>query len=180
MAVILGINAFHAGASAALLIDGIPVAAIAEERLNRVKYYGGFPKLAIPQCLQIAGLTFKDVDYLAVGRNPLSNRRKKVEYTLKNPSKLLNIRKIKAARNRLDDIKTLLVAECDIPPDQLNYQQVNVEHHLAHIASAYFMSPWEHCAGFSMDGSGDFVTVCLLSVKERISESNNVCMYPIP
>ena len=47
MSVILGINSEHAGASAALVVDGLPVAAIAEERLNRVKYYAGFPRLAV-------------------------------------------------------------------------------------------------------------------------------------
>ena len=56
MSVILGINAFHAGASAAILIDGKPVIGIAEERLNRVKYYAGFPALAIKECLKQAGL----------------------------------------------------------------------------------------------------------------------------
>ena len=63
MSVILGINAFHAGAAAALLIDGQPVAAIAEERLNRVKYYARFPSMAIRSCLDMAGLDI----YQAVG-----------------------------------------------------------------------------------------------------------------
>ncbi len=51
MSVILGINTFHAGSSAALVINGEPIVALAEERLNRVKYYAGFPKLSILKCL---------------------------------------------------------------------------------------------------------------------------------
>ncbi len=162
MAVILGINTLHAGASAALLIDGKPVAAIAEERLTRIKYYAKFPKLAIRQCLAMAGITFKDIDYVALGRDSSANRLKKIEYALRNPTKLSNLYKMKTVRTSLDDLKGLIAEECEVDPAELRFKQYNVEHHLAHIASAYFISPWERAAGFSMDGSGDFVT-CMLA-----------------
>ena len=86
MAVILGINAFHAGASAALVVDGEPVAAIAEERLNRVKYYAGFPSQSIRTCLDIAGLDFGDIEAVAIGRDPSANRMQKIRYSLSHPS----------------------------------------------------------------------------------------------
>ena len=86
MSVILGINAFHASASAAVIVDGVPVAAIAEERLNRVKYYAGFPKLAIESCMRQAGVGFQDIDAVAIGRDPSANRAKKMEYTLRHPT----------------------------------------------------------------------------------------------
>ncbi len=162
MAVILGINTHHAGASAALVIDGQPVAAIAEERLTRIKYYAKFPAQAIQQVLSDAGLTFRDIDYVAVGRDDSANRLQKAGYVLKNPGKLLSLLKIRDARTELDDIQTLLVQTCNADPDDLHFEQINVEHHLAHIASAYFISPWQHAAGFSMDGAGDFVT-CMLA-----------------
>jgi carbamoyltransferase len=175
MAVILGINAFHAGASAALLVDGKPVAAIAEERLNRVKYYANFPALAIQKCLDMAGLSFSDIDYVAVGRDAAANRAKKIEYIVKHPTKLLNLLNIKKSRSSLDDLKALMVERCGVAASELRFEQVNVEHHLAHIASAYFISPWDDCAGFSMDGSGDFVSCMLahchgnkIDVKKRI------------
>ena len=162
MAVILGINAFHAGASAALLIDGLPLAAVAEERLNRIKYYANFPALSIKHCLDTAGLTVKDIDYIAVGRDANANLSKKVEYVVKHPAKLLNLLSVKKSRSSLDDIRTLISEHFDVDPAQLRFEQQNVEHHLAHIASAYFISPWECSAGFSVDGSGDFVT-CMLT-----------------
>ncbi|MEW5947470.1 MAG: carbamoyltransferase C-terminal domain-containing protein [bacterium] len=175
MSVILGINAFHAGASAAVVIDGTPVAAVAEERLNRVKYYAKFPALAIRMCLDIAGLDFKDVDHVAVGRDPAANRMKKVEYLLKHPTKLLNLMKLRESRRQLDDLKALIAAECGVAPSRLRFREHNVEHHVAHVASAYFVSPWERCAGFGMDGSGDFVTTMLagcegpdITVKRRV------------
>jgi carbamoyltransferase len=175
MAIILGINTHHAGSSAALLVDGLPVAAIAEERLNRVKYYAGFPAKSILEVMRIGGVSFKDIDYVAVGRDASANRDKKIDYLLRNPTKLLNLLKIRAARTALDDIQTLLVKECGADPNDLRFEQVNVEHHLAHIASAYFISPWDHAAGISIDGSGDFVTCMLaecegksINVKRRI------------
>ena len=175
MSVILGINAFHAGASAALLVDGKPVMAIAEERLNRVKYFAGFPSLAVRRCVEAAGLKISDIDHVAIGREPSANRSKKIEYVLKNPTKLLNLLKLRSSRGQLDDIKTLIAEGCDADPAELRFKQWNVEHHLAHTASAYFISPWDKAAGFSLDGSGDFVT-CMLSdcqgdditVKERV------------
>lgn len=175
MSIILGINTHHAGSSAALLIDGLPVAAIAEERLNRVKYYAGFPVKSILEVMRIGGVRFKDIDYVAVGRNPAVNRGKMLAYLVRNPSRLLNLMKIRSARMALDDIQSLLVSECGANPDDLRFEQIDVEHHLAHIASAYFASPLDRAAGFSMDGSGDFVTCMLaacegqsITVKKRI------------
>ena len=108
MSVILGINTFHAGSSAAIIIDGVPVAAMAEERLNRVKYYAGFPKLSIARCLEIAGLNFSDIDAVAVGRDSSANLHKKLEFALKHPSKLLNLAKIRGKSKTFDDLKSLI------------------------------------------------------------------------
>jgi carbamoyltransferase len=162
MAVILGINAFHAGAAAALLVDGEPVAALAEERLNRVKYYAGFPSLAIRACLDIAGLGFDDIDAVAIGRDPSANRLQKVRYALTHPSLLPNLLKVRTARSDLDRVKTLMAEGCEVDPAKLRFEEHAVEHHLAHTASAYFVSEWEHSAGFTLDGSGDFVS-CMMS-----------------
>ncbi len=162
MSVILGINTNHAGSSAAIIVDGIPVAAIAEERLNRIKYYAGFPKLSILKCLELAGVNFSEVDAVAVGRDSSANLHKKLEFALKNPSKLLNLAKIRSKSKTFDNLKTLISRECEIDEAHLKFKSHNIEHHLAHTASAYFASDWEHSAGITIDGSGDFVS-CLLS-----------------
>jgi carbamoyltransferase len=162
MAVVLGINAYHAGAAAAVLVDGRPVAAIAEERLNRVKYYARFPGGAIRQCLEIAGLSFGDVDAVAVGRDPSANQSQKIAYALRHPKRLLNFIKLRRSRSALDDLKAQIARECDVDPQKLRFQQHDVEHHVAHTASAYFISDWERAAGWTLDGSGDFVT-CMMS-----------------
>jgi carbamoyltransferase len=162
MSVILGINTFHAGSSAAVVIDGEPVVAIAEERLNRVKYFAGFPKLAVQKCLEVAGVKFSDLDAVAVGRDSSANLHKKLEFALKNPARLLNLARIRSKSKTFDDLKSLISAECEIDSTKLNFKQYNVEHHLAHTASAYFASAWENCAAITVDGSGDFVS-CMLS-----------------
>ncbi len=162
MAVILGINAFHAGAAAALIVDGQPVVAIAEERLNRVKYFAGFPALAIRRCLDYAGLTVADIDVVAVGRDPAANRARKIQFALRHPSRLVNFARMRRRRQPLDDLKGLMAGECGVDEAALTFTTHAVEHHLAHAASAYFASEWDHCASLTVDGSGDFVS-CLLS-----------------
>jgi len=175
MSVILGLNAFHAGSSAALLINGQPVIAIAEERLNRIKYYAGFPKMAIQCCLDYTGIKISDIEAVAIGRDSAANRGKKIEYVLKNPTKLLNFLKIKAFKESMGNMKQLFANEFGCSENDLKFKQYNVEHHLAHIASGYFISDWDSAAGISIDGSGDFVTCMLaecfgnkIDIKKRI------------
>lgn len=83
---VLGLNLFHADSSAAIIEDGEVVFAVAEERLNRVKHYGGIPKLAIRACLDHPGADIRDIDHLAVGRDKDSDLSKKVQYALANPT----------------------------------------------------------------------------------------------
>jgi len=161
MTAILGLTAFHAGASACLVIDGVPVFAIAEERINRIKYYGGFPVLSIQACLDFAGLKLSEIGHVAVGRDPKANRIEKAKFALGNVGKLTNILAMKRKMNAFGGIKQILAEAFDEDPANLGFQFHNVEHHIAHTASSYFISPWERCAGFSVDGSGDFVSTML-------------------
>ncbi len=162
MSVILGINTFHAGSSASVVIDGVPVVALPEERLNRVKYYAGFPKLAIAKSLEIAGVKFSDIDAVAVGRDSSANLHKKLEFALRHPTKLLNLARMRSKSKTFDDMKSMIASECDVDPATMKFSTHNVEHHLAHTASAYFISEWDHSAGITIAGSGDFVS-CMLS-----------------
>lgn len=162
MSIVLGINAYHAGAAAALVVDGEPVAAIAEERLNRVKHHAGFPARSIRCCLDYAGLTFSDVDAVALGRDRSANLARKLAYAARNPARLLNLARLRSSRSVLDDVTDSVSRHCGVDRRALRFEQHNVEHHVAHTASAYFMSPWEHATGLTVDGSGDFAT-CLMT-----------------
>ena len=158
---ILGLNMFHADASAAILRDGEIVFAIAEERLNRKKHYGGFPTLAIKACLEAAGAKISDVDHVAVGQDSDANLARKVQYALANPAKILNFIRMRQRKEAMRDVRLLLAKELEVDSTQLRFQEHHLEHHIAHIASAYYCSPWEKAAGFSYDGSGDFVSTMM-------------------
>lgn len=158
---VLGLNMFHADSSAAIIQDGKVLFAISEERLNRVKHYGGFPNFAVRACLDAAGARLSEIDHVAVGQDSDANLAKKVQYALSKPSKILNFIRLRQRKEAMKDVRGLLASSLQLPPESLKFQVHHVEHHIAHIASAYYCSPWERAAGFSYDGSGDFVTAML-------------------
>jgi carbamoyltransferase len=158
---ILGLNMFHADASAAIVVDGEVKFAIAEERLNRHKHFGGFPSLAIKACLDAAGAKIGDVEHVAVGQDTNANLTQKVQYALANPAKILNFIRMRQRKEAMRDVRTLIAKALDADPSQLRFQEHHLEHHIAHIASAYYCSPWEKAAGISYDGSGDFVSTMM-------------------
>jgi carbamoyltransferase len=158
---ILGLNMFHADASAAIVIDGEVKFAIAEERLNRHKHFGGFPALAVKACLDAVGAKITDIDHVAVGQDSDANLAEKVKYALVNPTKILNFIRLRQRKEAMRDVRSLLSNALEVDPAQLRFQEHHLEHHIAHIASSYYCSPWEKAAGFSYDGSGDFVSTMM-------------------
>src|SRR5215469_11738310 len=158
---ILGLNMFHADASAAIVQDGEVVFAIAEERLNRHKHYGGFPALAVKACLDAVGAKINDIDHVAVGQDSDANLARKVQYALANPGKILNFIRMRQRKESMRDVRALLAGALQVDPKSLRFQEHHLEHHIAHIASAYYCAPWEKAAGFSYDGSGDFVSTMM-------------------
>src|SRR5215813_3114607 len=158
---ILGLNMFHADASAAILQDGEVAFAIAEERLNRIKHYAGFPALAVQACLNAVGAKITDIDHVAIGQDSDANLAKKVQYALANPAKILNFIRLRQRKEVMRDVRSLLAKALNVDSSQLRFQEHHLEHHIAHIASAYYCSPWEKAAGFSYDGSGDFVSTMM-------------------
>src|SRR5437763_5633498 len=158
---ILGLNMFHADASAAIIQDGEVLFAISEERLNRVKHYAGFPALAIQACLDAAGAKIADIDHVAVGQDTDANLTEKVRYAIANPAKLLNFIRLRRRKEEMRDVRSLMARSLDCGPERLKFTEHHLEHHIAHIASAYYCSPWEKAAGFSYEGSGDFVSTMM-------------------
>jgi len=158
---ILGLNMFHADASAAIVLDGEVKFAVAEERLNRHKHFGGFPALAVKACLDAIGAKISDIDHVAVGQDSDANLAKKVQYALANPAKILNFIRLRQRKEAMRDVRSLLAKALDVDSSQLRFREHHLEHHIAHIASAYYCSTWEKAAGFSYDGSGDFVSTMM-------------------
>jgi carbamoyltransferase len=156
---VLGINAYHADAAAVLYADGRLVAAVEEERLNRIKHCAGFPALAVAEVLRIGGASLADVEEVAIARESTANLRKRLAYVIKN---LRNTRKVAgkrlADRAGLKDLDVQLAEACGVAPDKLKAPIRRVEHHLAHAASAFLPSPFERAAIMTLDGFGDFAS----------------------
>jgi carbamoyltransferase len=152
---ILGINAYHGNASAAIVCEGRLVAAVEEERFNRVKYAAGFPAQAIRYCLKEAGLELKDIDHVAVPRNPYARLATKLFYAMRMPSFARERAKVLA---KFKGIPEALAQAFDTDPAKLGAKFHRVEHHQAHLASAFFVSPFERAALLSADGLGDFAS----------------------
>src|SRR6516165_2354606 len=136
---ILGINAYHGNASAALVCDGKLVAAVEEERFNRVKYAAGFPVTAIRYCLKEAGITLADLDHVAVPRNPYARLGTKLFYALRMPSFAHERARV---ISKFTGIPAALAWAFDSDPTKLKASFHRVEHHQAHLASALFVSPF--------------------------------------
>src|SRR6266851_4352160 len=213
---ILGINAYHGDASAALIKDGRIVAAVEEERFNRIKHCAGFPTESVKYCLRVAGIEIDAVDHAGISRDPSAHLHKKVLFAARRAAKEIvgrrqpaEGRKQKAVgseqniatiaeedadrmstfpagsratvkegatangngrgmlrqvadrlRNaaRVRDLKDELVKALGASPSSLRAQFHNIEHHRAHLASSFFVSPFERAALLSIDGFGDFMS----------------------
>lgn len=152
---ILGINAYHGNASAALVCDGQLIAAVEEERFNRVKYAAGFPAQAIRYCLKEASLTLNEIHHVAVPRNPYARLGTKLFYALKMPSFARERAKVLV---KFQGIPEALVQAFDTDPKKVGAKFHRIEHHQAHLASAFYCSPFERAALLSADGLGDFAS----------------------
>ena len=156
--VILGINAYHGGASACLIRDGRLVAAAEEERFNRVKYWAGFPVQAIRYVLDEGGITTADLDHIGISRDPRANLLQAALFAFRTRPTLNMVRDRLSNTIRVGTLRSELAKHLGLDAARLRAQFHNVEHHRAHMASAFFVSPFDDAAILSVDGAGDFVT----------------------
>jgi carbamoyltransferase len=155
---ILGINAYHGDAAAAIVKDGQLIAAVEEERFNRKKHCAGFPALAISYCLEVARISLDQVDHIGISRDPSAHLHKKILFSL---TKLASLSELIAARlanaARIRDLRQDLTRALGVAASE-KVKFHNVEHHKAHMASCFFISPFERAAILSIDGFGDFIS----------------------
>jgi carbamoyltransferase len=155
---ILGINAYHAGAAACLVKDGELIAAAEEERFNRIKYCADFPVKAISYCLSEAGITSHDLDHIGFSKDPGANLRKKLLFTVRRRPSLRLIQERLAHMSAVRDGRRTFATLMGVEAGALRAEFHHVEHHRAHLASAFFVSPFKEAALLSIDGFGDFVS----------------------
>jgi len=206
---ILGINAYHGDAAAALVKDGKIVAAVEEERFNRVKHCAGFPTQAVRYCLETAGISIEEVAHIGISRDPSAHLHKKILFAASRAAKqVAGGRRQEAGSRRQEavgtieeeigepgkretgngegqngrngqkrgpgifaqvkdrlsnaakvrDLKDDLAHQLGVPKNSLRAQFHNIEHHRAHLASSFYVSPFERAALLSIDGFGDFIS----------------------
>jgi len=154
--IILGLNAFHADSAACLVRDGQLVAAVEEERFRRIKHWSGFPSGAIEWCLKEAGVTLADVDIVATNQDSKANFWQRIGYTVSQRPGLGAIAERLANRRKRAGVEAML-AEA-LPGQNFAGKVMPIEHHLAHLSSAFHVSPFDNAVAISVDGFGDFAS----------------------
>lgn len=152
--IVLGINAYHGDASAAVLVDGVLAAAVEEERFSRQKHQAGFPEASVRWCLEEIGASIGDVAHVAISRNPFAHLPSKVAWTLRHRPTRASVRA--RMRNTGDILDAPAALAKAVGPLSASAKFHRVEHHRTHMASAMFASPFETAAAVTLDGMGDF------------------------
>ena len=174
---VLGINAYHGDVSAVLLRDGQLVAAVEEERFRRIKHWAGFPSLAIKTVLEIGGIRGSDVQHVAISRDPKANLLRKGLFAVTHrPDPRLVLDRVRNA-GKIRDLHGPLAAALGVPRDDIPKIHY-VEHHPAHLASAFFVSPFETAACGAIDGFGDFVSTSFATGKGNHLEVLDKVYFP--
>ena len=176
MTTILGLNAYHADSSACLVRDGVLVAAAEEERFRRIKHWAGFPSESIRFCLAEAGIGLGDLDLVAINQDSGANLWKKLAYmATRRPDLSLVLERIRNKRQRTGVAEELARA---FPGERLRAKVCNVEHHLAHLGSAFLVSPFEEAVAVSVDGFGDFASAAWGVGRGSVVEADDKVYFP--
>lgn len=175
MTAILGISAFYHDSAAALVVDGEIVAAAQEERFTRNKHDHNFPKQAIEYCLNEAGLTPEQIDYVGFYDKPMRTFERLLEtYVAFVPRGFGSFRSA---------IPVWLKEKLYLPKTmregldgRYTGKFVFTNHHESHAASAFFPSPFDEAAILTLDGVGEWSTTCLgIGRNNRIELTHEIC-----
>lgn len=175
---VLGINGYHAGASACLLRDGVLVSAVEEERFNRQKYWAGFPAESIRYCLADAGITAADLDHVALSRDPRANFFRKGMWALRRNPRFGYLVDRLVNREHVKRFDRTFCEALGVTRSSVRADFHHVEHHRAHMASAFFVSPFDSAAILSVDGMGDFVSTMWGTGKDNHIDVDGAIHFP--
>jgi carbamoyltransferase len=155
---ILGINAYHGDASAAIVVDGQLVAAIEEERYNRVKHWAGFPGRSIRYCLETAGIDPRKVDHVAISFNPRANLAKRLQFVARNRPSFRAVLDRLRRQGKTLALEDQFARAVGVPRREIKARFHRIEHHETHVAAGFLISPFDEAAVLSIDGMGDFTS----------------------
>ncbi len=160
---ILGISAFYHDSAAVIVHGSELIAAAQEERFSRKKHDARFPTHAVNYCLQAAGISYSDVDYVVFYDKPLIKFERLLEtylsYAPKGFTSFLAAMPVwlKEKLYLKDMLKKELALIGGCKKSDIN-NLLFAEHHQSHAASAFFPSPYEKAAVLCMDGVGEWAT----------------------
>ena len=175
MKIILGLNCYHADSSACIIKNGKIIAAIEEERINRIKHWAGFPINSIHECLKMSNLKSQEITDIAINTNPKSNIFYKINFFLSNFMFSFKIFEIfKRYKNKFT-INNILKENFAL---NKNLKFHFVDHHVAHIASAFYPSNFEKAIGLTIDGSGDFSTLTISECSKKKIKILKKILFP--
>ena len=156
---ILGISAHYHDSAAALVVDGVPVCAVQEERLSRRKNDASFPLAAIEWCLERAGLEPKDLDTVVFYEKPMLKFERILTMALRGfPRTWRSFPR--AMKNSLSEklwIKGIIASQLGVKGSKILF----TEHHQSHAAAAFLTAPTKAAAILTADGVGEWATFSL-------------------
>jgi len=155
---ILGINAYHGDVSAVLVRDGELVAAVEEERFRRIKHVAGFPTEAIRACLEMGHVAPDQIDHVAISRNPKAHLARKAWFALRHRPDRKLVGDRASNYRRVADVPDRVAEALGLAPGAKRPAMHWVEHHPSHLASTFFVSPFDEAAVAAIDVFGDLVS----------------------
>lgn len=176
---ILGISCYYHDSAAVILKDGIPIAAADEERFSRIKHDSSFPELAIDFCFKSAGITSKDLDFVVFYEKPFLKFERQFFTSLSYTPRSYSFFTESMKKFFFDQlwIKSKILSSVNVSARKLLFS----EHHLSHMASAYYASPFKKSALLSIDGVGEWTTVAWgigsgnkIEIKEELRFPNSL------
>ena len=179
---ILGLSAYYHDSAAALIQNGCILAAAQEERFTRRKHDARFPINAIGYCLNDAGISPKEIDYVVFYDKPFLKFERLLEtYLAFAPRGFNSFRKAIPLwlKEKLFQKKLLCdeLHKCGFEGNLAN-RLLFSEHHLSHAASAFFPSPFSRSAILTMDGVGEWATSSFALGKENKIEIHKEIHFP--
>jgi carbamoyltransferase len=173
---VLGISCYFHDAAAALLRDGVPVAAAEEERFSRVKHDFSFPERAIRFCLERGGLEAQELDYVAFFEKPLVKFERILQTTIATAPRSGALFRQAMTAWLLDKlwIKSRLQSALGVPPERILF----CDHHESHAASAFLCSPFDEAAILTVDGVGEWTTTATGAGRDHRFELTQQIRFP--
>lgn len=153
---VLGLSFHYHDSAAALIKDGVLVAAAAEERFSRKKHDSGFPELAIQFCLATGGIALHDVDHVVFYEKPFVKFERMLLTAMATFPKSAAVFRESMQRWISDKlwVKSMMARRLKLPRSKLLF----ADHHVSHAASSFFTSPFEEAAILTVDGAGEWTT----------------------